>query len=90
MHIKILQVSSHLPVGTPDYVAPELLTSLNTNSGAKLYGVEVDWWSLGVCAYEMLFGKTPFTDDYGSMVATYSNIMQYKVWVETVLISDNY
>ena len=38
-----------------------------------------DWWSLGICAYEMLFGKTPFTDANGSMVVTYANIMNHKV-----------
>ena len=68
-----------MPVGTPDYVSPELLTSMNNHSSDSRYGVEVDWWSLGVCMYEMLFGKTPFTDDSGSMVITYSNIMNFKV-----------
>ncbi|XP_053375258.1 citron Rho-interacting kinase-like [Mercenaria mercenaria] len=74
-------VSSKMPVGTPDYVSPELLNSMN-NDVMNSYGVEVDWWSLGVCMYEMLFGKTPFTDESGSMVATYSNIMNYEAFLK--------
>ncbi|XP_063966882.1 citron rho-interacting kinase-like isoform X2 [Lytechinus pictus] len=68
-------VSSKMPVGTPDYVAPEVLMSLNGSLDSS-YGTECDWWSLGIVAYEMLVGKTPFTDD--SMVVTYSNIMDYQ------------
>lgn len=71
------KVSSKMPVGTPEYVSPELLNALNNDTGNS-YGAEVDWWSLGICMYEMLIGRTPFTDVSGSMVVTYSNIMNYK------------
>ncbi|GAB6029596.1 hypothetical protein CHUAL_005339 [Chamberlinius hualienensis] len=67
-------VISKMPVGTPDYVAPEVLVCLETNSGT--YGQSCDWWSLGIVAYEMLFGETPFTDE--KVVTTYSNIMNHK------------
>eukprot|EP00558_Chaetoceros_sp_UNC1202_P000835 CAMPEP_0197260002 /NCGR_PEP_ID=MMETSP1429-20130617/83808_1 /TAXON_ID=49237 /ORGANISM="Chaetoceros sp., Strain UNC1202" /LENGTH=523 /DNA_ID=CAMNT_0042724229 /DNA_START=31 /DNA_END=1602 /DNA_ORIENTATION=- len=46
-------------VGTPDYIAPEVLAAQNGSSGYS-YTCAVDWWSLGVIMYECLIGYTPF------------------------------
>ena len=40
--------------GTPEYYAPEILIQ------GVGYNKTVDWWSVGILIYEMIFGKTPF------------------------------
>ncbi len=41
-------------LGSPLNMAPEIL-------GGKEYTNKADIWSIGVCFYEMLFGKNPYT-----------------------------
>ncbi|GMM42939.1 hypothetical protein DAHU10_038490 [Hanseniaspora uvarum] len=53
-------------VGTPDYIAAEIIQT-------KGYNKSVDWWSLGVLIYEMLSGFTPFYDS--NTLKTYDNIL---------------
>lgn len=40
--------------GTPEYLAPEIITGIG-------HGKAVDWWSVGILAFEMLNGKPPFS-----------------------------
>lgn len=57
-------------LGTPDYLAPELLLK-------KPHGPAVDWWSLGVCLYEFMFGGPPFNDESPELI--FKNILQRNI-----------
>lgn len=56
-------------VGTPDYIAPEVLR----RDG---YGKEADWWSLGAILYECLLGFPPFYAD--DPVSTCRRILRWR------------
>ena len=42
--------------GTPDFMPPEIVNQ-------QLYSYQVDWWSLGILTFMLLFGETPFYDE---------------------------
>ena len=46
-------------VGTPEYVAPE---AARARRGAT---AQADWYQLGVFAFELVFGRTPFAAPFG-------------------------
>ncbi|XP_075217328.1 serine/threonine-protein kinase greatwall isoform X2 [Lycorma delicatula] len=60
------QPSDQRILGTPDYLAPELLLKQG-------HGSAVDWWALGVCLYEFLTGWLPFNDETPQQV--FNNIL---------------
>ncbi|KAK9727887.1 hypothetical protein K7432_001456 [Basidiobolus ranarum] len=67
-------------LGTPDYLAPELLTGIG-------HGPAVDWWALGVCLFEFLVGYPPFMDETPETI--FKNILNHAIdWPPEGILSD--
>lgn len=57
-------------VGTPDYIAPEILLN-------QPHTFTADYWSLGVIIYELLCGEPPFHGE--TETETHTNILRGKI-----------
>ncbi|XP_002968173.2 probable serine/threonine protein kinase IRE [Selaginella moellendorffii] len=57
-------------VGTPDYLAPEILLGTEHDHAA-------DWWSVGIILYEFLTGVPPFNAEHPQII--FDNILNKKI-----------
>ncbi|KAL4498348.1 hypothetical protein ABPG72_013154 [Tetrahymena utriculariae] len=55
-------------IGTPHYMAPEILTGAG-------YTYSVDLWSIGICLYEFMCGGVPFAEDVEDPYEIYEEII---------------
>lgn len=68
-------------LGTPGYMAPEVLT----DDGSE-YGAEVDWWGVGILAFELLTGDLPFKGSTPQKV--HAGILRRKLQLPSYLSND--
>jgi cGMP-dependent protein kinase len=67
---KQLENRTYTIVGTPHYMAPEVITG-------RGYNLTADLWSLGVILYELLCGMVPFGDDCDEANGVYDSILHH-------------
>eukprot|EP00397_Hematodinium_sp_SG-2012_P000212 GEMP01000212.1.p1 GENE.GEMP01000212.1~~GEMP01000212.1.p1 ORF type:complete len:2586 (+),score=598.26 GEMP01000212.1:101-7858(+) len=67
---KLQTVRTHTLIGTPQFMAPEVIRG-------KGYGLMADNWSLGVCLYEFMVGSLPFGCD---------KVDQWDIWQEILYL----
>ena len=59
---------THTIVGTPHYIAPEILIG-------KGYSLTTDYWSVGICMYEIFYGIYPFGNSANDIMDIYKEIV---------------
>lgn len=64
---KFVNGRTYTIVGTPHYMAPEVIA----NNG---YGLAADYWTVGIMLYEFMFGCVPFGEDESNPYAIYQKI----------------
>ena len=69
-------------IGTPDYIAPEILLGKGANTFA------IDWWALGVLMFEFIVGVPPFNAD--TIEEIFENIAGLKIPWDSLTIGNFY
>ena len=66
---KILKDYTSTIIGTPHYIAPEILQG-------KGYSLSCDFWSLGICMYEIFYGVYPFGNSANEVIDIYKEVLK--------------
>ena len=81
---KIVQGRTYTIVGTPHYMAPEVIVG-------KGYGMSADYWSMGAILFECMCGRVPFGEEEEDPYQIYEKILQHNVtyppWVKADVIN---
>ena len=66
---KVLKDYTSTIIGTPHYIAPEILQG-------KGYSLSCDFWSLGICMYEIFYGIYPFGQTANEVIDIYKEVLK--------------
>ena len=66
---KILKDYTSTIIGTPHYIAPEILQG-------KGYSLSCDFWSLGICMFEIFYGIYPFGNSANEVIDIYKEVLK--------------
>ena len=76
---KFLRGRTYTIVGTPHYMAPEIVTGHG-------YGLPADYWTMGIMLFEFMFGYVPFGDDESDPYSIYERVIERRLvfpqWVD--------
>ena len=66
---KVLKDYTSTIIGTPHYIAPEILQG-------KGYSLSCDFWSLGICMFEIFYGIYPFGNYANEVIDIYKDVLK--------------
>jgi len=66
---KVIKDFTQTIIGTPHYIAPEILIG-------KGYSLTSDYWSLGICMFEIFYGSYPFGNSANDILDVYKEILR--------------
>jgi len=69
---KVLTDYTSTVIGTPHYIAPEILQG-------KGYSLSCDFWSVGICMYEIFYGIYPFGNFANEVIEIYKEILYKEI-----------
>jgi len=69
---KIVHGRTYTIVGTPHYMAPEVIMG-------KGYGLVADFYSIGIILYELICGGVPFGEDEDDPYSIYERVLEHRL-----------